>query len=99
MTYYIYNAETDEYIGKLHACSIVDAELKSGKELGTCCDVYALTCATIMVDEIHKYLIERRVGEAVVTFYELMGGRWVQLGIEEHWCNIMADELEAEYGK
>ena len=46
-TYYIYNAEVDytEYIGKVEAYSITDAELKASKELGTSCEVYALTTA------------------------------------------------------
>lgn len=46
-TYYIYNAEVDttEYLGKVEAYSIVDAELKASKVLGTTCAVYALTTA------------------------------------------------------
>lgn len=46
-TFYIYNAETDEteYLGTVQACSITDAERKAGKELGTTCEVYALTTA------------------------------------------------------
>ena len=45
MTYYIYNAETDEFLGKVTARSITDAELKAGAQLNTCCEVYALTTA------------------------------------------------------
>lgn len=46
-TYYIYNAEVDhtEYLGAVKANSITDAELKASKELGTACEVYALTTA------------------------------------------------------
>lgn len=46
-TYYIYNAEVDhtEYIGKVEAASIIDAEIKAGKVLNTECEVYALTTA------------------------------------------------------
>lgn len=44
-TYYIYNAETDEYLGKVEAGSITAAELKAGAQLGTSCEVYALTTA------------------------------------------------------
>lgn len=46
-TYYIYNAEVDytEYLGKVEAYSITDAELKAGKVLNTNCEVYALTTA------------------------------------------------------
>ena len=46
-TYYIYNAEVDttEYIGKVEANSITEAEIKAGKELNTTCEVYALTTA------------------------------------------------------
>lgn len=46
-TYYIYNAEVDytEYLGSVKAFSITDAELKASTELGTTCEVYALTTA------------------------------------------------------
>lgn len=46
-TYYIYNAEAEntEYIGKVEAYSITDAERRAYKELNAECEVYALTTA------------------------------------------------------
>lgn len=47
-TYYIYNQNTDEFIGKLKASSIVDAELKSWdafEHTVGASEVYALTTA------------------------------------------------------
>lgn len=47
-TYYIYNADNYdeiEYIGKVEAMSITDAEIRAGRELNTTCNVYALTTA------------------------------------------------------
>ena len=46
-TYYIYNADVDEteYIGKVEATIIINAEIKAYRELKATCNVYALTTA------------------------------------------------------
>lgn len=47
-TYYIYNQDTDKYIGELKADSILDAELKAWDTFNHTVgadDVYALTTA------------------------------------------------------
>lgn len=45
---------------------------------------------TIYTSEIHKYEIENNM----VSFYELMGGRWVRLGAPELWDDEEIAELE-----
>ena len=44
-TYYIYNEETNEYIGQVRAYSIDTAEIKALKAFNLEIDVYALTTA------------------------------------------------------
>lgn len=46
-TYYIYNmeSENEEYIGKVEAMSITEAERKAYRELNPGCEIYALTTA------------------------------------------------------
>jgi hypothetical protein len=50
----------------------------------------------ITADGLHRWTIEPSIGYYTFTLYEMMGGRWVQLGPPEVWSSCAAIELLEE---
>lgn len=47
---------------------------------------------------IHRIVVEEvRAGVDRITFYELMGGRWMQLGESEDWSRAASIEVIDDY--
>ena len=51
----------------------------------------------VYTDGIHKFVIDRSSGAAEVSFWELMGGRWVRLGSLENWGDEVVEDLLERY--
>ena len=54
---------------------------------------------TYVHNEIYKLTVkEKEPGVDVLTFYELMGGNWVQLGPPESWSRAASLEVIDSFG-